>query len=287
MFQDFSGGRQTYDGHDGTDFALADQRAMQRGVAVKAAAAGRVVRVRDGVADKRVANPQQAQAISATGCGNAVVIDHTPEWRTYYCHLRNGSLLVKPGMRVEKGAALGLVGLSGLSSYPHVHFGVLHKGKPVDPFVGLTAGKDMLASRKPLWETPVRYLETGLISAGFSNQREDSETVWQGLSSTRQLTTAASSIVFWVHPFGVLAGDLEQIRLLAPDGSIASESHTVIASPNRINRVSWVGKRNTVVSPLGAGIWRGQYQLRRGDRLLIDATQEVAIANPDGGGKTM
>ena len=45
---DFGCGRQTYDGHKGTDFAIPDEKIMAKGVAVKAVAAGKVLRVRDG-----------------------------------------------------------------------------------------------------------------------------------------------------------------------------------------------------------------------------------------------
>ncbi len=53
---DFGCGRQTYDDHKGTDFAIPDEQAMARGVSVVAAAPGKVLRVRDGVVDKRIQN---------------------------------------------------------------------------------------------------------------------------------------------------------------------------------------------------------------------------------------
>jgi hypothetical protein len=50
-FADFRCGRRTYDGHDGTDFAVRDQLAMEQGVKVLAAADGTVLRLRDGIRD--------------------------------------------------------------------------------------------------------------------------------------------------------------------------------------------------------------------------------------------
>ena len=276
-FRDFGGGRQTYDGHDGTDFGIADEAAMKKGVAVKAAASGIVARVRDGVADKRIENPRQAEAVGNIGCGNAVVIDHPNEWRTYYCHLRNGSLAVRPGMRVEKGAVLGMVGSSGLASYPHLHLGVLRQGKKIDPFLGPPPPEGGQMESQPLWEEAISYVPTGLINAGFSSQKADISAVWQGALSATSLTTTAPAIIFWVHPFGVIAGDIEQLRLIAPDGKTIIERNAEIKSPNRINRVSSIGKRNTPENPLSAGTWQGQYQLRRNEKLLIDIKREIQM----------
>ncbi len=242
-FMDFGGGRQTYDEHDGTDFGIANETIMARGVAVKAAAAGVIVKVRNGVIDKRIENPQQAALVEKIGCGNAVVIDHAPEWRTYYCHLRNGSVAVAPGMQVKQGTVLGMVGSSGLASYPHLHFGVLYRGKKIDPFLGLTATDAGSASSRGLWQDPIKYAPTGLISAGFDSQKTNIDTIWQGTMNAPVLTINSPAIVFWVHPFGVLVGDVEHIRLIDPDGRVVVESTKTLKSSNRINWLSTIGKK--------------------------------------------
>lgn len=267
-FKDFGGGRQTYNGHDGTDFAIASAAVMAQGVAVKAAAAGTVMWVRDGVADKRVENEQQARDISALGCGNSVIIRHPNAWRTYYCHLRNGSLNVKPGMQVVQGTVLGMVGNSGLASYPHVHFGVLHQGQKIDPF-----------SPKSLWQEPVSYVATGVISAGFSQQKEDIHAVWQGVASPLSLKINTPAIFFWVHPFGVIAGDIEKLRLIDPDGQPFMQSEVTVKSSNRINRVSVIGQPNISKNLLKEGTWQGTYQLYRNEKLLIDIQRMIEIEN--------
>lgn len=276
-FEDFGGGRQTYDGHDGTDFGIASDLVMKQGVAVKAAAGGIVAQARDGMADQRVENPAQAEAVNHLGCGNAVVIDHPDHWRTYYCHLRQGSLRVTPGIRVEKGTVLAMVGSSGLASFPHVHFGVLHHGKPVDPFTGTQAAHHPSASQPSLWEGSINYVATGLISASFSDQKADINAIWQGMLSPSYLPDTAAAIVFWAHPFGVLAGDSELLRLIAPDGTTIAERRVVLMSHNRINRVNWVGKRGAPRQKFQTGIWRGQYQLRRNEKLLIDIQREIDV----------
>lgn len=279
-FEDVGGGRQTYDGHDGTDFAIANEVMVKKGVVVKAAAAGTVVHVRDGIVDRRVENSVEAQAVNHIGCGNAVVIEHPNGWRTTYCHLRKGSLTVRAGMQVKKGAMLGLVGVSGLTSYPHVHFGVRHHGRTIDPFTGSSPRYAASIASQPLWETSMVYAETGLINSGFSNQKPRINTVWQGAESTHSLTPGSAAIFFWVHPFGVRAGDVEQFRLIDPDGVTAVLQSRAIANANRINWLSSVALPNAPGHAVHPGIWHGYYQLRRGDKLLIDIAREIEVVAP-------
>ena len=50
---------------------------------------------------------------------------------TVYGHLARA--LVQTGDRVGKGSAVGLVGNTGRSLGPHLHFEIIFKDKPVDP----------------------------------------------------------------------------------------------------------------------------------------------------------
>ncbi len=66
-----------------------------------------------------------------TGYGNLVEINHGNGYVTRYGHNRKN--LVKVGDRVSKGASLALVGRTGRSTGPHVHFEVLVDGVAVNP----------------------------------------------------------------------------------------------------------------------------------------------------------
>jgi hypothetical protein len=66
-----------------------------------------------------------------SGSGNHVEIDHGYGIETTYSH--NAQLLVKKGQRVARGTPIGLVGSTGLSVAPHVHYEVHQRGHPVDP----------------------------------------------------------------------------------------------------------------------------------------------------------
>ncbi|MGH2415006.1 MAG: M23 family metallopeptidase [Microcystaceae cyanobacterium] len=132
--------------------------------------AGTVLRVRDGVADKLVPDQTDREAITGTECGNGAIVDHGNGWETQYCHLHQGSLAVKPGTEVEKGTVLGMVGASGLASFPHVHLTLRYQGQIVDPFVGVNPKPGCQVTRHPLWERTLDYVPTGLIRAGFAPQ---------------------------------------------------------------------------------------------------------------------
>ncbi|MDX1541463.1 MAG: M23 family metallopeptidase, partial [Geminicoccaceae bacterium] len=121
--RDYRCGPETGDGHQGTDIAIRDLRAMADGVEVVAAAAGTVIGIRDGESDL---SPGQRTrpAMAGRHCGNGVRLDHGGGWTSQVCHLRRGSVRVALGDRVEAGDPLGLVGLSGATSFPHLHFGV-------------------------------------------------------------------------------------------------------------------------------------------------------------------
>jgi murein DD-endopeptidase MepM/ murein hydrolase activator NlpD len=68
---------------------------------------------------------------SRWGYGNAVEINHGNGYSTLYAH--NKKNLVKVGETVKKGQVLALLGSTGRSNGPHVHFEVRLNGKAVNP----------------------------------------------------------------------------------------------------------------------------------------------------------
>ncbi len=73
--------------------------------------------------------------------GRMVEIDHGNGLRTRYGHLYK--IIVRRGQKVDFRETIGLLGSSGRSTGPHVHYEVLINGEPTDPNKFLRAGKDV------------------------------------------------------------------------------------------------------------------------------------------------
>jgi murein DD-endopeptidase MepM/ murein hydrolase activator NlpD len=69
------------------------------------------------------------------GYGNAIDVRHADGTTTRYAHL--SVILVRGGQRVAAGQGIGLVGSTGLSTGPHLHFEVRTAAGPVDPHTWL------------------------------------------------------------------------------------------------------------------------------------------------------
>jgi murein DD-endopeptidase MepM/ murein hydrolase activator NlpD len=66
------------------------------------------------------------------GYGEMIEVNHGNGYQTRYAH--NKKLVVKLGDRIKKGQAIALMGSTGRSTGPHVHFEVLRDGKTVNPY---------------------------------------------------------------------------------------------------------------------------------------------------------
>jgi murein DD-endopeptidase MepM/ murein hydrolase activator NlpD len=109
----YFGGRQ--DPFDGTD-------AVHRGVDFAGPLGSKVMAVAAGVVTR---------AEAASGYGNLVEINHGNGYMTRYGH--NQRVLVRTGDTVNRGTAIALMGSTGRSTGPHVHFEVLLNGRHLNP----------------------------------------------------------------------------------------------------------------------------------------------------------
>jgi len=95
--------------HTGMDFGA------RRGTPIYSTGDGKVVRVE----------------YKKTGYGRNVVVDHGFGYQTLYAHM--WKVKCKVGQKVKRGQVIGLVGSTGTSTSPHVHYEVVYKGKKVNP----------------------------------------------------------------------------------------------------------------------------------------------------------
>jgi murein DD-endopeptidase MepM/ murein hydrolase activator NlpD len=63
--------------------------------------------------------------------GNFVILTHPEGYQTLYAHLNK--INVKQGTSITQGSSIGLLGSTGYSTGPHVHFGVFKRGVAIDP----------------------------------------------------------------------------------------------------------------------------------------------------------
>lgn len=77
---------------------------------------------------------EQAKGGWNGGYGNMVIVRHNDGTKTLYGHLQKGGILVSAGEYVSKGQVIGLMGSTGRSTGPHVHFEVIIQGTRVNPF---------------------------------------------------------------------------------------------------------------------------------------------------------
>ncbi len=245
----------TYDGHEGTDFALPNTAAMLAGVTVRAAAAGVVKGLRDGMEDGLPLVKVQDRE-----CGNGVVIDHGDGWESQYCHLKQGSVQVSQGQHVASGDAIGQVGQSGKAAFPHLHLSLRHHGEPVNPFAPdrtLACGKSV---RAPLWQDPPPYLPGGLIALGFADHLPNYDAIKAGVADSRVLPTTAPALVVFGFSYGTHKGDILRLRLTGPEGDVI-EKDIVMSKPQAQSFRAIGKKRRAEVWP--AGVYEGTATLLR------------------------
>jgi murein DD-endopeptidase MepM/ murein hydrolase activator NlpD len=94
---------------------------------------------RAGAAVKAIASGVVTHAGMKSGYGRLVEINHGSGYVTRYAHTRK--ILVNVGEKVEKGQEIALVGSSGRSTGPHLHFEILRNGKAVNPRTYLRAAR--------------------------------------------------------------------------------------------------------------------------------------------------
>ena len=112
-----------YNGHDGWDYAAAPPDPAF------AAATGTVIFA--GIADDNCDT-------------RAVIVEHGADLRTLYWHL--SQVNVDIGQTVAQGEQIGVVGNTGCSKGPHLHFGVQYRGVNIDPYGWCSATPDPWAT---------------------------------------------------------------------------------------------------------------------------------------------
>ena len=266
-------GGQTYDGHKGTDIRLRDAEALRKGVKVLAAARGKVTAIRDGMDDISIRSTS-ADSLKGKECGNGVVIDHGSGWVTQYCHMRKGSIRVKPGASVKAGTVLGTVGLSGMTEFAHLHFEIRRDKAIVDPFTATTVSPKKNRScvpRASLWTSraaaQLAYRPVTLLAASFTSGTPTLEGIEE--REPERPTSVSPALIAWVRVLGVRAGDVETLTVTDPLNRDFATSGRKTLDRGKAQWLSFAGRKRKVPSwPLGN--YKARYTLERDGKVLLE-----------------
>src|SRR5215470_6747779 len=154
--------------HQGTDITtwpFAQRKQNNDEAIVVAAAAGTIVFKEDGMPDHSCSLSSQQW--------NAVYLRHGDGSVTWYGHLKANSLTTKQmGDSVAAGEFLGVMGSSGDSTGPHVHFEVHDSaGNVIDPFAGPcnpSTAQSWWADQRPYEEPAIDLVTTGNAPVNFN-----------------------------------------------------------------------------------------------------------------------
>lgn len=266
---DYRCSSETYDKHNGVDIRVLDMAAQRRGVAVLAAAPGRVARLRDGRPDISIRDPA-APPLNGQDCGNGVVIDHGGGWETQYCHMARGSLSVTVGQTVAAGTPLGHVGLSGNTEYPHMHITVRHAGVVVDPFAPNAGAANACHAEAPLWSpaalAQLTYKPGAVLNVGFAAQPATMADVEAGQVAAPD--GAAPVLVAYARAINLKSGDVIAMQLSAPGGAVLGRSQLAPLDHSKAQWLAYIVARRPTAG-WAVGRYTARYQVLREGKAVL------------------
>lgn len=238
-------GNATYQGHDGWDIRVRSLKDIARSMPVIATADGTVARVRDGMVD-RIYDKAHYGATAGQECGNGVVVEHAEGLVSQYCHLKKGSIVVRPGAHVKKGDSLGLIGSSGLAEFPHVHLSVRRYGRPIEPLTGRPLGQGRQAcgdTEGSLFEPAARNAlsrsASGILLAGLApSPPEIASLVREGSPPAPK---SSQPLIAWVWAINVEAGSFFRMRIVDRDGTTLMNLETKSLEKRKANYLAYAG----------------------------------------------
>ncbi len=255
----------TYDTHKGTDFAILDEKAMNNGVPVIAVKDGIIDRLRDGEDDTwKTTTDLDKIKQERKECGNAIMINHNDETKSIYCHLRQNSIIVEKGQNVKKGDILGMVGMSGFTEFPHLHYGLVKNKEIIDPFTGRKSSSNCgLDNIKPLWDKGLNlsYQPFVIQSSGFSATIPTLDHLGRDAASINQISLNDKNIVFWAILLGVRVDDVIQLTIYDANNKIYT-TQEITQDRNRARQLYYIGKKINDQN-LTAGAYTAQVKITR------------------------
>jgi hypothetical protein len=249
---DYNCGNRTYDLDSGYNHAGLDifswpfgwKKMDNNEVEVVAAAPGTIVFKSDGNFDRNCG--------FGSGNWNAVYVRHADNSVAWYGHLKNGTATTKPvGATVAAGEKLGVVGSSGNSTGPHLHFELYNAANQLqDPFQGPcnTLNNFSWWAQQPAYRVAqINKLATQSAPPVFPSCPQTETT------NEKNVFKRGETLVTAAYLRDQQAAQQTQYSILRPDGSVfQSWNHN---SPNTYNASFWWWQW-TIPSNAPAGAWK-------------------------------
>lgn len=266
-----------YEGHDGIDIRAPTTAAQKAGIDVLAAADGVVVGTRDGMEDVGIAGAGR-EALKNVECGNGVLVRHDAEWSTQYCHMAKGSIAVAKGAQVTRGQAIGRIGLSGMTEFPHLHFALRRNGKPVDPYAPdgpSTSCGEVKSAWEPKAETQMRVDAPLVLNAGFADGPVPAAEIESDAVAARAPSPASAALVAYVRVIGLGRGDALRLTLVDPAGREVARNEVPPADRPKAQWSAFAGLKRPAQG-WEPGVYRARTDILRAGRTF--KTSEVTVA---------
>jgi len=217
------------DGHNGVDVELRSFSEQAIGVPVFAAADGVVTATHDGEPDM---NTQQLGQPS-----NLVIINHGGVRETWYLHLKNGSVSVAPGQPVKAGQQIGMVGSSGNSGGPHLHFESrdLPGNTVFEPWAGACRPGDSGWENQPAFDSTLALRDFGVTQYNLAQQPGFPFRT----TATGQLAFVDQPHWIWILVSNLPANSTWRITWFLPNNQIAMVTQEFPFGNSEFYRRSW------------------------------------------------
>jgi murein DD-endopeptidase MepM/ murein hydrolase activator NlpD len=249
---DYNCGTRTYDlasgyNHKGIDiinYPFAWNKMDNNETVAVAAADGQIIFKADGNFDRSCSfnnNPW-----------NIVVLQHSDGTVSWYGHLKRDSLTTKAvGESVTQGEFLGVVGSSGSSTVPHLHFEIYNAANQLqDPYQGTCN----LMNNFSYWLNQPAYRDSSINKLVTHSALPVGQSCPNpAITNEKNVFAPGSQVIVAASYRDQVAGQVSQLSLIQPDGAV-NQSWTHV-SPNTYTASSWAFTRLLPVNAL-PGVWK-------------------------------